>query len=57
MQSPENFKNLDKQVLYNRILKAEKSYPEGCSQREKIAEQKRDLIVRFPGIEKENNHG
>jgi len=52
MQSPENFKNLDKQVLYNRILTAEKTYPEGHPQRWKIAEQKRDLIVRFPGIEK-----
>jgi hypothetical protein len=57
MQSSENFKNLDKQVLYNRILTAEKTYPEGHPQRWKIAEQKRDLIVRFPGIKKENNHG
>jgi hypothetical protein len=53
MQSPEFCKNLDKQVLYNRILTAEKSYLEGHPQRGKIAEQKRDLIARFPGIEKE----
>lgn len=50
---PNPYENLDKKVLFNRILKAEKTYPEGHPQLKSIGEQKRDLINRYPELAKE----
>jgi hypothetical protein len=45
------YDNFDKLVLLEKIKKAERSYPDGHPQLKAIAEQKRNLIERYPELQ------